>query len=41
MSATQNVFAAFSQGILALMAGILPTILLFLCIPMLLKLLSK
>ncbi len=41
MSATQNVFAAFSQGILALMAGILPTILLFLCIPMLLKFLSK
>ncbi|MFN6018919.1 MAG: malonate transporter subunit MadL, partial [Bacteroidota bacterium] len=31
MSATQNVFAALSQGFLALLVGILPTLLLFLC----------
>ena len=41
MSATQNVFAAFSQGILALLIGIIPTIFLFACIPMLLKMLAK
>jgi malonate transporter MadL subunit len=41
MSATQNVFAAFSQGVLALLAGVVPTILLFFCIPILLKILSK
>lgn len=41
MSATQNVFAAFSQGFMALLAGIIPTIFLFLCIPLLIKLLLK
>jgi malonate transporter MadL subunit len=41
MSATQNVFAAFSQGFMALLVGILPTLLLFLCIPVIIRLLSK
>jgi len=41
MSATQNVFAAFSEGWLALLAGVLPTILLFLTIPALVRLLAR
>ena len=37
MSATQNVAAAFSSGLLALLAGIIPTTVAFLMIPLLSK----
>ena len=41
MSAIQNVFDAFSNGLLAILSGIIPTLLLFFCIPILIKILSK
>jgi malonate transporter MadL subunit len=41
MAATQNVYLAISSGVVALVVGIIPVILCFLCIPLLAKFNSK
>lgn len=41
MSATQNVKAAFSSGMVAVLSGILPTVICFLLIPAMVKITKK
>jgi malonate transporter MadL subunit len=41
MSATQNVKAAFSSGMVAILSGIIPTVICFLLIPVMVKITRK